>query len=1323
MSGVRAIWTAIAAVLAVSAANGAEVARVLDHRMAAWHKTMTCVSERAPNANVSSYLRDGKTYGQTNILVKFAPRIRRGDDLIGATQATDIQVEDFPGGVEAVFRLGDVRVRTEVVPLFVGRDGVEWEGAACYAVSTDPPTEVLVGIGGQGVQEFAPSPDLQRDELPPLRDLVVEGRSATYTCGREDFAVCIAGDGEIVPAEADELDASGRPGSASPGAIAFRFPEGSGRVWLTYAETPARAAALAKMDAAAKRDEVDRYYEALLENRIHTPEPNLDAAFRSALYNLEYNWIAPYGWNECIHHWLALWHNQHTAGAEWIGQEDRSRLCTLTHAEQLLPDGAVPQFLPNGDGTRRDFGGSNQFWTWQARHYWRFTGDRAFAAAVAPALDRVLWQTLEEHDPDGNLLIGWGLQIGNQEDFIQFDHDGATPSIEFVNMMRTRVELAEALGDPETASFWSARIRQTLAGLRDKLWLRDLGRFAHYVDEHGKPRLDAQYHTFLYTYLWDAMDERDGYASLRHLRDRLTGADGEVYCSNNFPNHTPGTWGMQAGAAQQPWAAWTFSKAGRRNDTWRPLKAVSDWVMDANHRGAWPEISIESTPAYFTPPAGLFIAAVCEALFGLHVDAPSGVLTVSPSFPDHWPSASLNAAKYAADYSRTANRVEYVVRSEAPMVRRVRWSLPLARVTAVEVNGETTPYAIETGVERMTVVLETDASTETRIAIAFEPIAYELDYPRSVAEGEEITIRADRLRIAAVDDRYGVLSSVRSVDASTVAGRVQTGLLAPYLPYGRLGLLNFARRTLFLACAAPDGRPITIPVDITVLPRVEAAPERDLVARGDGMDLSLRVRNNTGAPIAGSAVLRVARHDIPFDLAIRPRTEETVDVRLPAAVCGLLSVGENRAWLLTPDGSTVDVPVVLSDAVREVDPLQAFHAARLQAVPLPEEDLSDHTEWVALRATSHAGPCPWPGWQHPMGRMEGQSELTVEALPGVPFTFEPQKMVFVGSRIGRPGYRVDLESMICKKVYLLVASFADNHDMFTPLGQVTVRDGKGVVLARTLHMPGDVDWWEPQGMGNTMGTARFERPNRFGLLPLLPAGAADWAEGVPPAFPQPEFWASSLPVRTPDCTFNVIEMDLGAPRSVTSVDIETVGVDPGFGLLAVAIETTGAMERLAGTPWMPDPQFREPRLLFRLADDEDLEGWELEGDAFSLASGGALFSFRSLHSLARGEQAVGTATSPVFRLHPEDKALEFAMQGGRNRVVDGEDILCIQLIDADTGEVLGMTEPPGTHIVSTRRMPAAGLTDRALRLRLVDRNADSAYAWIGLSEVRTLPME
>ena len=89
---------------------------------------------------------------------------------------------------------------------------------------------------------------------------------------------------------------------------------------------------------------------------------------------------------------------------------------------------------------------------------------------------------------------------------------------------------------------------------------------------------------------------------------------------------------MQAGAAQQPWGA--MGIRGRRvaQPVSDPLHALAGWVMDDNHRGSWPEVSTEAVPAYFSAPAGLYVAAVVEALSAWKCTLRRGVSGCRPIF-------------------------------------------------------------------------------------------------------------------------------------------------------------------------------------------------------------------------------------------------------------------------------------------------------------------------------------------------------------------------------------------------------------------------------------------------------------------------------------------------------------------------------------------------------------------------------------------------------------------------------------------------------------------------------------------------------------------
>ncbi len=1316
---------------------------VLDHRLAAWNRTIAVTNEHTAFTGVNTYMQHRPTAVGLNVLVKFVPRVRvNGQELLPAESA-NLQVEDFAGGVETTYRAGKSDVTVRIMPLISPRGQEAWQGAALYTVEADPPAPVSLTIGGQGEMHVGPTPDLKLAEPRPLRDLKIGGRRASFVSGLENVPV-------VLTASADFAEI---PAVEQKTALRVAFPDGRGHVILGWGDSLEEATAHSDVDPAEKQDELDAYYANLLSARVDTPEDAIDAAFTEAIRTLEYNWINPYGWNECIHHWQCFWHNQHTAAAEWLGQEDRSRTVNVLHGENLLPSGAVPQYVHSG-AQKRDFGGSNQFWAWQVRHYWHFTGDKAFAEAMAGSLERVIAQTYKEHDPDGNGLVAWGLQIGNQEDFIQFYNDGGTPSIEMVNMLRTRAELARGLGDEPGAAAWEARSNRTARRLLDKLWLHDLGRLANYVDEHGKVRLEAQYHTYAYPTIFDLVDELDGYTSLRHLKDRLVGPLGEVYCSNNFPNHNTGTWGMQAGAAQQPWGAWAWSKAGMREDTWRPLKWIADWVMDENHRGAWPEVAQEPVPAYFSPPAGLYVAATVEALFGLQMKASEGTVQVAPSFPDAWDRCSLMLPHFHAEYAREGNTVTYRVSSDRALRREVRWSLPPAQVLSVTVDSHPIDYTTIPGVNRTLVSFATEPATDTTIVIRYEPVTFTLTHPGSVAMGDALHVDLDGARILSVDDRCGVLRSMQIRGGQRIEARVRRGLLDSYAPYGRLGIANFSRRTLFVECASANGVEFWLPIDLTVLPRVEAAPARDAHLTGDALTLPVLLRNNTDELISGPACLRLGGKKWTTDVQVPARGEHEAAFTISARHVSLLSYGDNEATVDFPGGETASLTVPSEPVFLSEPALRKHAASRLVSIRIPAEDTSPYQDWAALRQGSHGGAVPWPGWVQPLQGMEDVSQIEVESLPGLRFDVHPARWVLVGERLGKAQYVLAVPPGEYRKFYVLMATFADNHDQFTRLGEFTVRratitpamvqhGASTIVAAHPLYLPGNVDWWEHIGMNKTMGTARFPRPDRLGLLPYLPKDAGDWTQlstqalpmpesafawagnvrgrenlhpWMPPVYPAPEYWASSRVHRTANCTFNVIEIDLGQPTHVESLGLSAYGVCPGFGIMGIAAETKGNWEPLQNTPYMAPIDVRGDQTLVSFAVPGENEGWTLEGEAFSTS---VAFDAVTLNSItAAGESATGRAYSPPFPVERDFDELIVRLRGGHSSIIDGTESLSLNVVDVETGEILHRFKPHGSHLPSDESFNVSDLSGRTLRLELVDNNTGASYAWIGLDRVQ-----
>jgi hypothetical protein len=1117
-------------------------------RMAGYNKTIVFTDESVPNSCVMTYFQNGARYTDANYLVKLLPGIELDGEVIMPSKATDISVEDFPGGVTAKFKLKNIQIETKIRPLFVGRGSEFWDGAALYEIKTNPITPLILQIGSGKKLSLLPHTDLvPGKDREDLRDDTVASlyyfksineKTIYFKSGEENISVLMK--------SSDLIEVDSNNSGASK--VKIKMLPGSGNVLIAFSNNENRAFEIGKMDADTSRDRGDKYYNSLLQSScIETPDKNMNDAFRSAIYNLEYAWLEPLGWSECLHHWYALFQQQVSAAAEWIGQSDRSKASILEQAHHLM-DGNIPQFMPDKI-IKRDFGGSNQYWAWQVRHYLKFSGDKAFAKEIIPYLDTVVAQSLKDYDKDGDMLPGWGLQIGNQEDFIGNPGDGTNPSIELINMFRTRSELSGCIGDTKDAELWKEKADQIVQKLHDKLWLNDLGRFAFYSDPTGSIRLDGQYETFLYPIIWDIVDPLDQYTGLRHLLDRLTGKNGSIFCSNNFSWHAIGTWGMQNGEAQQPWAAWAFSKSGFYNKTWLPLKTMADWTMDINHRGAWPEISSEPLPAYFTPPCGLYIASIVEALYGLKINVPENFIEIAPSFPDTWSKAKLTLPEFKVEYIREGNKLSYTFETLRALEKRVRWILPPAKITRCLVNGKEADFKIDPGVGHITLCIDGILSQKVKIEIDFSPIKYDISYPASIVEGDSFQLKVKGLKIDRIDDRCKVLGSWNYDDSpNSISAAINTGLLKPYEKFGQLGQLNFSRRTFFVHGRLSKDLDLWFPVDLTILPDYEAATNHEVERNGNGYSLNLQIRNNTNNLLKGTAVLHVYKQEIPFSINIAPRSEMKADIIMPPEIVNSLSSGDNEATLVLSGKYSIPVTIISCD----------INVKPMVQLLLPENDLFPDTLWDELRImqgfphiffmfTNYGRP-------KPMAALEDVSEIPVPEIPGLTFRIPHRKFIPVSHRSGKVSYKLGLPPGKYSKLFLLVIPLVDNHDIFSEVGRVSAYSKDRIVYNRTLCYPGDLDYWVPNVNPYTFATFREPRTNRFELLPQLKTNQSDWAEGKPPAFPEPKYWSTSIPVVTKSCLMDVIEIDLSNPMELDYLVFESMGAYPAFGIVGAVAQ-------------------------------------------------------------------------------------------------------------------------------------------------------------------------
>lgn len=1241
-------------------------------RMAALHETVVSIHEASGIAGMFTYDHDPKFWLEYLALGKLLVGVRDDGETRWLHEAKDLQVRNIPTGegVEALGTVAGRRIRVQVLPTARGRDTQRWEGSALFIVTCQPGARLALRYGGLGrvrIHGFRP-------QLPQRIDYLTRADFLPTSAEEQEINLqtwgAVLRTPDLPLAVAVFVERGGSARLFQDGAfvgVEYDAPVSRTALIAGFAGDEERAIALARVHPDIVEAECrQRFHHLRASAWIQTPSRELNDAFRWALINMEYAWVRPYGWIEGLRHWGTFYSQQHNMAADWIGQASRSREMLLTHAAHLLPSGQVPQLHPNGQ-TRLDFGGWNQFYVWGVEHYWQHTGDRDFLQRILPSLQRVVRQTFEEHDPDGNSLLGFGQQIGNQEDYISTPEDGTSPTIAGMEMQRILGRMLEAVGRKEEAqACYQKRIRMWRA-LRENLWMPELGRFAFYRDSLGVLHLEGQYHTLIWPVLYCPLSVTEQYTSLRHLADALTGSEGQIYCSNNFPRHVMATVGSQAGGQQQPWATLAWAKLGDGERAVRPLEWIARRVVQPPNSGSWPEVA-EELPAYFTPPAGVFLWGVIEGLFGLKRDVPGGWLQVAPCLPRGWKYAELHLPDIHIVVKQDGTSIRILLRQQKPLTPQFRIHIPPSLRVWVTAAG----VRKEAAIRGHTLTFTSVKAKSTEVTVRWEPQPVDINTCKHMQTGEGFnTILYDPVEkvsyhggsdvamTAWIYDPLHVLKGEawESEDEGFYSGIRE--ILSPRPDdYGEVGRRLFSRRTVFVRCFFEKGEMM-----------------------GFLMPADFEVRD-TGAP----ASAEMFREGSTWKLRARSQRETTYSFT-QADLAGL-TPGINLLNL--PPAPYEDRQRALRFDARplyENEDWRALAKACVRHVPLPEDWLSPDTEWRTWRVWFAYGHPPWNGLRPPLQGLEGATPLEPPCVPGVSFRNPGRKALVVSRHLGRPSVTLPLSGK-GRKVYLLMIPLLDNHDVFAPVARVSVQCADGTLFSRTLHFPGDLDWWAPRSIVGDFAT--------FG-----------------------SDWQAPLSWETPSSVMNVVNIDLGAERGLLSVTVETIGRYPALAVVGVSVWGSPKLAAIEGLPEsMKQVLALQPRTLFEF-NVPSLEGWEVKGTAWGIADtvgdpwGRRGTSRYFANSMAGGEQAVGEILSPPFRLTGSRLTFLSNGHGARNYFA---------LVDAQTGEELRRAPAPNrTGLFVKNEWDVADLKGREVRFKAVDAEDGSAYAWIGFDDIAELP--
>jgi len=1242
-------------------------------RMAALQETVVSVHEASGIAGMFTYDHDPQFWLEYLALGKLLVGVREGSQTHWLHQAPDLQVRNIPTGegVEAMGTVAGKRVHVQVLPTARGRDSQRWEGCALFLITCQPDARLILRYGGIGrvrIHGFRPQLPQRIDYLtqaeflpspPEEQEVDLQTWGAVFRTRGIPVLVAISTDGNGSARLVQEKAFL---------QIEYGTPIGRTTLVAAFAGSRQQAIALARVNPSMAEQECRQRFRHLRASAwIQTPSRELNDAFRWAIIHMEYAWVRPFGWIEGLRHWGTFYSQQHNMAADWIGQTSRSREMLLTHAAHLLPSGQVPQLHPNGQ-TRLDFGGWNQFYVWGVEHYWQHTGDRDFLQRILPALERVVQQTFEEHDPDGNGLLGFGQQIGNQEDYISTPEDGTSPTIAGMEMKRVLGRMLLAAGRTREAEACYAERWRMWQALRKHLWMPELGRFAFYRDSLGVLHVEGQYHTLIWPVLYCPLTVTEKYTSMRHLADTLTGNEGQVYCSNNFPCHVMATVGSQAGGQQQPWATLAWAELGDGERAVRPLQWIARRVMQPPNSGSWPEVA-EDLPAYFTPPAGVFVWGVIEGLFGLKRDVPGGWIQVAPCLPKGWNDAELYLPDIHLVVKQDSTSIRILLRQERPLLPRFRIHVPPSR--RVWVTGAA-GYRIEPAIRGHTVTFSAAKAKRAEVVVRWEPQPVVLAGRDTLSTGGSFSMwlrkpmgkaadhaQSDVAMFKRLLDPLNVLQGeVRESGDGGFHSKVRETLSPRPDDYGQVRRRLFSRRTVFVRCSfgKGEGKAFFLPADFEV--------------------------RDPSAPVAAEMM----RDGVVWKLRYRLGKEITHTL--------------SRAELarLTPGINSLNLPPSLDESSQTVlhfdaQPLyhgedwRALARACVRQVPLPEGLMSPDTEWRKWRVWFAYGHPPWHGLQPPLQGLEHVPLLEPPCVPGVSFLNPGRKAVVVSRHTGSPSVTFPLSGK-GRKVYLLVIPLLDNHDVFAPVARVSIQCADGTLFSRSLHFPGDLDWWAPRHVVGDFATHGSE-------------------------------WQAPLSWETPSCVMNVVDVDLGTERGLLSVTVEVVGRYPAVAVVGVSIWGSPA---LAATEQLPESVQQvfalQPRTLF-VFSAPSLENWEIKGTAWGIADtvgdpwGRRGTSRYFANSMAGGEQATGEILSPPFRISGSRLIFLSNGHGARNYFA---------LVDAHTGEELRRAPAPNrTGLFVKNEWDVSDLKGRVVRFKAVDAEDGTAYAWIGFDDLVELP--
>lgn len=506
-------------------------------------------------------------------------------------------------------------------------------------------------------------------------------------------------------------------------------------------------------------DATEKYFDDLRTKvRIETPDPYLDAAMGAL------NVVADALWDKDAHaimHGSIAWRTKLLGwrgpyALDDLGWHDRARQNFQTWLPNQNTNPISPALPPpdkranlarnepglhsNGDLSMSHYDMNMVFIDALFRHL-LWTGDVNFARQVWPVIQRhIAWERRLFRREYGNekLPLYEAYATIWASDDLYYDGGGCAYASAY-NLYANRMAARIAVMAGEDPKPYSEEADQIEKAMRSLLWLPDERTFAEYKDLLGAQLVHPDYGlwNFYHTVDEEAATPREawemGAALQTHLKPIPVEGAGvpkeEPYHVLSETDWMPYSWSInnvvmdenmhtalalwQGGHAED---AYTLAKGALLASMYMGISPGNVGTMD------YLDVYRRESQRDFGDSAGTMSRTIVEGLFGIHPDALTGTLAISPGFPKDWTHARISHPDVGLDFKRTGQVDDWKIIQSGHHFRTLTLRIPAAftHVARVEVNGRIIQWLADPeAVGRPILEIATKASATTEVRITW----------------------------------------------------------------------------------------------------------------------------------------------------------------------------------------------------------------------------------------------------------------------------------------------------------------------------------------------------------------------------------------------------------------------------------------------------------------------------------------------------------------------------------------------------------------------------------------------------------------------------